>query len=209
MAGVAITRVPFGREGRLPVSAVFINYRTGDEEASATLIERELSRQFGSMEVFRASKTIQPGDDFEREILTAVRRSSALLAVIGPRWLTARDRNGDRALDGASDWTRREICEAFAHDVRVIPVLVGDVRRLDEAVLPAALRSLARCQYMRLSHRRAETDLRLLATTLVRLVPGLNSLDAEGPNGSGGANRVTNHFHQPVDAQFATFGIKL
>jgi hypothetical protein len=188
--------------------AVFINYRTGDEDAGAALIERELSRPFGSAEVFRASKSIRPGDDFEREILMAVRRSHVLLAVIGHRWLTASDGNGGRALDRESDWIRREISEAFAHHVRVIPVLVGDIRRLDAAALPAVLQPLAKCQYVRLNYRSVDTDIGVLVTTLARLVPSLRSPCAEGRNEPGGTNRVTNHFHQSVDAQFANFGIK-
>lgn len=66
---------------------IFVNYRTDDEEATATLVDRELSRVFGNENVFKASKSIGPGSRFPQELLTAVRRSSVLLAVIGPRWL--------------------------------------------------------------------------------------------------------------------------
>jgi TIR domain len=106
----------------ISVPAVFVNYRTGDEEASATLIERALSRQFGSKEIFRVSKAIQPGGGFEREIITAVRRSRALLAVIGPRWLTAQDGNGGRALDRRADMDFRLLATTLA---RLVPGLKG------------------------------------------------------------------------------------
>jgi TIR domain len=155
------------------VSSVFINYRTNDEEGSATLIETELSHRFGSDEIFRASKSIPAGDDFERVIMRAVRRSEVLLAVIGPRWLTATDQCGRRSIDLEDDWTRREILEAFRCEIRVIPVLVGGAQRLSPADLPAELTTLAGRQYVRLNHRNAAPDLASLAAILTSLVPDL------------------------------------
>ena len=109
---------------------IFINYRTGDEEANANLIDNELSRRFGSKQVFRASKSIPLGENYVRKLLAAVRDSEVLLVVIGPRWLTAVDEQGRNRLHNEADWTRKEILEAFEHSVRVIPVLVGRTERL-------------------------------------------------------------------------------
>lgn len=157
---------------------VFINYRTGDEEAAATLIERELSLRFGSERIFRAAKSIAPGRPFPQELITAVRRSSVLLAVIGPHWLQARSADGGRALDSPGDWTRREILEAFESGALVIPVLVGKATRLERGALPAALKELADHQYRRLDLRNAEADLSRLADDLAELVPQLAATDA-------------------------------
>ncbi|MFC3995212.1 toll/interleukin-1 receptor domain-containing protein [Nocardiopsis sediminis] len=168
------------------MSRVFINYRTGDEEASATLIERELSRRFGSDEIFRASKSIKPGDDYERELLRAVRRCDLLLAIIGPGWSDATGRSGGRALDDPGDWTRREIAEAFAYGARVIPVLVNNRQRLPEEELPDDLAPLAKCQYRRLSHRNADADIEQIVRTVADAVPRLvDRRDEEGGAGSG------------------------
>ncbi|AUS81408.1 hypothetical protein C1701_02450 [Actinoalloteichus sp. AHMU CJ021] len=155
------------------MTRVFVNYRTGDEEMAATLIERELSRRFGSGVVFRDSKSIPPGADFEEALLSAVRGSEALLAVIGGRWLTAGSTEGGRAVDRDTDWTRREIVEAFRHDVRVVPVLVGGRTRLDREELPAELAPLVRCQYRTLGPHTAEEDLARLADSLASVLPGL------------------------------------
>ncbi|MEU7578532.1 toll/interleukin-1 receptor domain-containing protein [Streptomyces sp. NPDC041068] len=153
--------------------AIFVNYRTGDEEFTATLVERELSRVFGDGEVFRASKSISPGSKFPREVVNAVRRCSVLLAVIGPRWLVAQSPNGGRALEDPGDWIRREILEAFESGAIVIPVLVGRSARLVREELPPELEELADCQYRRLNHRNAEYDLTHLIDDLVRIVPEL------------------------------------
>ncbi|MFD7495618.1 toll/interleukin-1 receptor domain-containing protein [Streptomyces sp. NPDC059832] len=152
---------------------IFVNYRTDDEEATATLVDRELSRVFGNENVFRASKSIGPGSRFPQELLTAVRRSSVLLAVIGPRWLKAGGTGYRSPLEDESDWTRREIQEALETGAVVIPLLVGGAKRLGSEDLPAEIGDLADCQYRRLNHRNAEADLTGLADDLVRLLPEL------------------------------------
>ncbi|MGH3912640.1 MAG: toll/interleukin-1 receptor domain-containing protein [Pseudonocardiaceae bacterium] len=156
---------------------IFINYRTGDEEGSATAIDQELSRRFGSDQVFRASKSIALGEDYLHQLPAAVRRSEVLLAVIGSRWLTARDQRGRKCLDNENDWIRKEILEAFEHSVRVVPVLIGGAPRLDPSDLPPELAKLTNCQYHRLDHRSSEADLRALGDKLVRLVPSLAARD--------------------------------
>ncbi|MFC9329006.1 toll/interleukin-1 receptor domain-containing protein [Kitasatospora sp. NPDC057015] len=157
---------------------IFVNYRTDDEDTTATLIERELSRRFGTDRVFRASKSIGIGQAFPRELLTAVRRSSVLLAVIGRHWSAARTADGRRALDDPEDWTRREIIEAFESGALVVPVLVGRTTRLDRHELPAELARLADCQYRRFDNRDAESGLRRLGDDLAEAVPRL--AEAEG-----------------------------
>jgi hypothetical protein len=163
------------------VPDIFINYRNGDEEASARVIDLELSRRFGSDRVFRASKSIPPGENYIRELLTAVRDSEVLLAVIGSRWLTAVDERGRNRLYDEADWIRREILEAFEHGVRVIPVLVGRTQpMLRSSDLPSELARLADCQYRRLDHRSSGADLRVLGDDLAALVPSLLDSDRAG-----------------------------
>ena len=141
------------------MNSCFINYRTGDGEHVATLIDRELSRRFGEEEVFRASKSIPSGADFEKELGRAVHNCEVLLAVIGPRWTQPREGDGRRALDDPDDWTRKEIVAAFDTGATVIPVLIEDTPRLRTRDLPEDLAPLARCQYRRYRHRTNESDL--------------------------------------------------
>jgi hypothetical protein len=152
---------------------VFVNYRTGDGEWAAALVKRELSARFGADQVFYASQSIRLGEDFSREILSGLRRCEVLLALIGPRWAGAVDREGVRRLDKADDWVRREITEAFQCGLRVIPVLMDGIDPLTEADLPDALKRLARCQYLRIHHRSDDLDLPRLVDELVELVPEL------------------------------------
>ncbi|AUG75521.1 hypothetical protein CFP65_0559 [Kitasatospora sp. MMS16-BH015] len=182
---------------------IFVNYRTGDGDTAATLIERELSGRFGSERVFRASKSIRIGRAFPQELITAVRRSSALLAVIGPTWADARTSEGRRALDDPEDWTRREILEARDTNALVIPILLGHTR-LDRRLLPTELGWLADCQYRRFDNRDAESTLRRIGDDLAESIPQLAAAEREiaassrpeaQPDSSPGGIRIQHHYH--------------
>ncbi|MFJ1790348.1 TIR domain-containing protein [Kitasatospora griseola] len=156
---------------------MFVNYRTGDGDAVAALLEHELSDRFGSDQVFRASKSLAAGSNFPKELIIAVRRSHVLLAVIGRQWFDLRTREGRPAVEDPSDWTRREIIEAFESGAVVIPVLTDSVR-LDRSRLPAELAELADCQYRRLDMRNSRADLARIGDDLAELVPALAKLDS-------------------------------
>ncbi|MFB4295504.1 toll/interleukin-1 receptor domain-containing protein [Actinomadura sp. NTSP31] len=157
---------------------VFINYRTGDGDEAAFAIERELSGRFGSEAVFRASKSISAGADFNRELLRAAQNCTVLLAVIGPDWL------GDPRLRDENDWVRREIMEAYANAAMVIPVLKGRLTdRLRKDLLPPELGRLADAQSLRLDVRDGESGLARIAQVVAKAVPALReaaSADAPG-----------------------------
>lgn len=154
------------------MNSCFVNYRTGDGEHVATLIDRELSRHFGEEEVFRASKSIPSGADFEKELRRAAADCAVLLAVIGPRWALPGD-DGRRPLDDPEDWIRREIALAFDSKATVIPVLVENTPRLRGVDLPEDLAPLARCQYRRYRHRNNESDIEELVAAVEIASPDL------------------------------------
>lgn len=155
------------------VGGVFINYRTGDGEFAATLITRVLSSRFGAERVFLASRSIRPGEDFAKKILERLAQSDVLLAIIGSRWQFVTERQRRRELEAPDDWVHREIAEAFRHGLRVIPVFLDHAVALTEAELPADIAPLARCQFLRLSHRNDARDLARLVEELGDLVPDL------------------------------------
>lgn len=152
---------------------VFINYRGEDSHSYGALLYTELARKFGEDRVFLDCESIPAGADFVEELLGRVQSARVLLAVIGPRWLTATDPPGQRRIDNPADWIRRELAEAFAAGVRVIPVLTEQVKIPAEADLPADIAALSRCQYRRLRHHDATTDLARIVTDLTSLDPTL------------------------------------
>ncbi|QHA10014.1 TIR domain-containing protein [Streptomyces broussonetiae] len=153
---------------------VFINYRTGDGDKTAALIDHELSRRFGRDRAFRASKSIVPGSAYPEALLTGLRRSSVLLAVIGPDWTNFQTRLRD-----PEDWVRKEILEAFTCGIPVVPVLDGrKTDRLNRADLPDGLARLADLQSIRLDGHDTETGLKRLGD-LVAEMAGLHDLDRD------------------------------
>src|SRR5262249_56510638 len=116
------------------------------------LLHAELSGHFGPEVVLLDSESIPAGADFVEQILGRVRQARVVLAVIGTHWLTAAGPDEKRRLDDPADWIRRELAEAFAAGVRVIPVLTDEAEMPTEADLSADLVPLARCQCRRLGH---------------------------------------------------------
>jgi hypothetical protein len=138
-------------------AGVFINYRGEDSYSYGALLHSELCRHFGQELVFLDSESIPAGADYAEQLLERVRQAHVVLAVISTRWLAAAGPGG-RRIDDPADWTRRELVEAFAAGVRVIPVLTDEAQLPTEAQLPEDLRALGRCQFRRLRHRDASAD---------------------------------------------------
>ena len=144
------------------VGGVFVSYRRDDAAYPAGWLVDRLVGRFGAGRVFRDVNSIQPGDDFVEDIMTAVGSCAVLLAVIGVRWLAVTGEDGRRRIDDPEDFVRLEIEAALARNVRVIPVLVDGARMPSATDLPASLQGLARRQALELSPANFDTS-RLLA----------------------------------------------
>ncbi|MEU2500627.1 toll/interleukin-1 receptor domain-containing protein [Streptomyces pseudogriseolus] len=156
---------------------VFINYRTGDGERTAALLDQELSRRFGRDHIFRASRSIIPGEPYPEALSTALRQSSLLLAVVGPDWTNFRKR-----LDDPGDWVRKEIEFAFQCALIVVPVLEGrKTDRLGKVALPSELARLADLQSVPFdSTHDTEAGIRRIGDLVAELVPELRDLSEPG-----------------------------
>jgi hypothetical protein len=71
---------------------------------------------------------VAPSRDFDEYLKSQVAACDAMLAIIGPNWLTAKDENGQRRLDNPEDFVVIEIGAALARDIPVVPVLVDGAR---------------------------------------------------------------------------------
>ena len=167
---------------------VFISYRSGDGDKSATTIETNLRERFGEGKIFRASSSIKPGEHYPAKLLDAVRRSTAVIAVIGPDW------SSSPRLQDENDWVRRELAEAFACGIHVIPVLDGRrTERLTAAALPPELGRLAELQSLPLDASDARSQLQRIGDLLTELVPALKAFDrraAQSPESGSVANSI-------------------
>jgi hypothetical protein len=142
------------------MTRIFISYRTGDEHFAAVTLDNRLSARFGADNVFRDSRHVPPGVDFEPVLWRNVAGCSAVVAVVGPRWLTG---NGSvNLLKRPKDFVRRELELALDLKIPVVPVLIGDAAMPDAADLPGTLTALVKAERRAVHPRNAETDVQRL-----------------------------------------------
>jgi SpoVK/Ycf46/Vps4 family AAA+-type ATPase len=130
------------------MAKIFISYRRADSEGHTGRIYDRLETHFGRNAVFIDIDTIPYGVDFVEYIDSAVTNCTVLLAIIGERWLNARyedgPQKGKRCLEDLNDFVRVEIRTALAHDIPVVPVLVGRGIMPSASSLPEDLMMLVR-----------------------------------------------------------------
>jgi tetratricopeptide (TPR) repeat protein len=149
------------------VTRVFVSYRRSDSSGHVIALCKDLTSHFGQSAIFKDVDTIPPGVDFVEAIEEGVNHTQALLAVIGPQWLTASSEAGARRLDDPSDIVRLEIQAALARrELRVIPLLVGGATMPGGGELPVELARLARRNAVELRDNRWEADVAALIQAL-------------------------------------------
>lgn len=166
------------------MAGIFINYRTGDGEFAAPLVNLRLVEEFGHDYVFLDSQALSPGTDFPPEIWRRLRASTVLLVLIGRYWSTITGGDGRRRIDNPDDWVRQEIRDALGRTVTVIPVLLDDTSMPRAVDLPADIRPLAERQHCQLRSRSWDADLRSLVDTLAGQIPRGRR---PGPTAGGGS----------------------
>lgn len=153
------------------MGAIFISYRREDTEGHAGRLFEDLVEHFGAESVFMDVAGIAPGRDFRKVIDTNVANCSVLLAVIGKRWLEAKDEVGKRRIDDPADFVRLETASALKRDIPVVPVLVQGATMPRAEQLPAELADLAFRNAVELSHARWGSDVEVLAKALRPYMP--------------------------------------
>jgi hypothetical protein len=153
------------------MAAIFINYRRDDAPGVAGRLFDHLSPKFSRRSIFMDVDAMKPGMDFVAQLDSQVAQCGVLLAVIGPRWLDAKDPNGQRRLDSDHDYVRIELASALKRDIPVIPVLVDGAAMPPEGSLPDDLKSLVRRHALELRHTRFEADAVAITNALDELMP--------------------------------------
>jgi len=160
---------------------IFINYRRDESGHVAGRLHDSLAPKFGRNKLFMDVDNIPVGRDFEEYLKSQVAACDAMLAVIGPDWLTAKDETGQRRLDNPEDFVVVEIAAALARNIPVVPVLVGGARMPKASELPDSLKPLARRQAFQIRHTNFRGDSDALVNRL---------REALGDSASGGRWRV-------------------
>ena len=148
------------------MTSLFISYRRDDGAGHAGRLYDRLSARFGADQVFIDHYDLAPGQDFPSAIESSLARADVVLALIGPRWIAARDAQGRQRLAQADDFVRSELLAALNAGKRVIPVLIGGAPMPGAAELPVELAPLGRLQAWELRDSRFEDDLNALLAQL-------------------------------------------
>jgi hypothetical protein len=145
-------------EGRRMATRVFISYRRGDSAGSAGRVHDRLEREFGRNLLFMDVDAIPLGANFVKVLRDEVAKCDVLLAVIGPKWLDARDEHGNRRLDDPNDYLRIEIATALQRNIPVIPILVDGAKVPKADRLPKDLEELEHRNGLEIRHASFHSD---------------------------------------------------
>lgn len=122
---------------------IFLSYRRGGVRARTYRLADELKRRFGSENIFLDIESIAPGVAFADVIRDAIRSSSVVLIMIGPKWINVTTEDGGRRLDKNTDHLRIEVETALQSGATVIPVLVDGATMPSKSALPDSIVALA------------------------------------------------------------------
>jgi LysM repeat protein len=122
---------------------LFICYRRDDSSDVTGRLYDRLVAKFGSEAIFKDVDSIPLGVDFRTHIDATIKQCSAVVVMIGKRWLEVKNADGRRRIDDERDHVRIEIQSALARDVPLIPLLIHEAHHPRAGDLPAPLEPLA------------------------------------------------------------------
>lgn len=161
---------------------IFISYRRDDTQWFAGRLADSLSSYFGDKRVFRDIEGIAGGANFAEVIRGTLKQSDATVVLIGDKWLSAVNDNGERRLDQADDWVLQEIVTALDAGLPVYPVLVGDTPMPRAEELPEQLHRLLNFNAISVGDSRWESDVDRLAKVIGLDIPSETERKLSGLN---------------------------
>lgn len=185
---------------------VFVSYRRSDSAHQATALKIVLGQKLPEASVFVDTASVNPAERWPDRLTTALERSSAVVALIGPHWRFAAD-GTDRFAD-PEDWVLRELAYGLERKAdAVIPVFFGTTTEAAYQDLPPALASLPGIQALELrqdadwSHgvdRLASTVAKLLGTVAIE-----KTIHFPTPN------ELKKHAPRLIEAEFDEYKLKV
>jgi hypothetical protein len=148
---------------------IFISYRREDASDAAGRLYDRLEAEFADS-VFMDVDNIPPGADFVEAIDRAVGDCDVLIAVIGKKWLSARDAaRRQRRLDIPEDFVRLELEAALRRpNILIAPFVLEGAQMPRSDQLPESLRPLVRRNAVFVTHTNWASDVASLIRALKR-----------------------------------------
>lgn len=186
---------------------IFISYRRDDSASYAGRVHDRLMHEFGRDFLFMDVDAIPLGANFTQVLDEEVSKCDVLLAIIGPRWVDAKDDTGQLRLDNPQDFVKIEIATALKRRVTVIPILLDGTRMPKASELPVDLRDLAHFNALDVRHASFHSDMEKLIRALRRSGvqmqrPVSAPADIEYHRSTNpGVHSVSNNQIEPVDVE--------
>ena len=130
---------------------VMISYRRDEALSITSRIYEHFVAKFSNDRVFRDIDSIPLGIKYRDYIEKVVSTCAVVLVVIGPKWLTMEDKQGNRKLDKPDDLLRLEVSFALAKGISVIPLLVAGATMPSRALLPDDIQEMVEHNGMNIS----------------------------------------------------------
>lgn len=160
------------------MAKIFISYRRSDSQHAVDRLQQEMRPYVknAKTDIFVDVDNIPIGRDFEEHLQGKVGECDALLAVIGPDWLSSAKEDGTRRLDDPEDFVRTEIAAALSRNIPVVPVLLDGAQVPHASQLPENLKALAK-------RNGAQLDRKSFAADVDHIMTGLGLSKSEGGAG--------------------------
>ena len=157
------------------VPEIFISYRRAETAGFSGRLFEHVKHRFGHKRVFMdVEGGVERGSDFPKKIAEALHSSTAMLVVIGPRWLDSTDKEGKQRLNNEDDWVRKEIAFGLKQDIAVFPVLVDGATMPTPGDLPADIRGLTDKQWSEIRNDNWDRDVAEIIKALEKFIPRRN-----------------------------------
>ena len=150
------------------MAKIFISYRRSDSQHAVDRLQQEMRPYVKNArrDIFVDVDNIPIGRDFEEHLQGKVSECDALLAVIGPDWLTSTKDDGTRRIDDPEDFVRTEIAAALSRNIPVVPVLLDGAQVPHASQLPENLKPLAKRNGAQLDRKSFAADVDHIMTGL-------------------------------------------
>lgn len=139
---------------------IFLSYRRKDTASATGRLHDYLEREFGAEMVFKDIHDIGLGTDFRKEIGKTLMNCKVVLVLIGDRYVTLTDKEGNIRIMNPNDYVNIEVSTALAFKDQklVIPILVNGARMPGRDQLPKNLEAITWQNSKKLSNDYWQTD---------------------------------------------------
>jgi hypothetical protein len=150
---------------------IFISYRRADTAPVARNLYDRFSRLIGKNNVFLDVGTIDAGENFERKIKDAIGKSSAILVLIGKKWVEPASTGAKPRLWEERDHVRAEVRAALQGAALTLPVLADGAAMPDADLLPGDIAEITKLNAPPLRTDSFDSDMDHIARKALGLPP--------------------------------------